>query len=311
MKLQRIAAVALTAAIAPVVLLSSPALADTVPAPAATTQPSTGDKPADTKKLSVVPISFSGDTKLNAGQWLNLRLTVTNPDPAALSGFRLGLVTGMNMPSPRKGEIQFEEHAQDGSWKPLPAEPNDINEFELALPTIGKGGSVTVELRLRYAERLFRADSKNGFIYPYVANRTPDRELDRYPFFRFVPTPVVPTTQPTAKPETGKPTAQPTGRPETAKPLPTSPVTKKPEVITQSPGTPDGKPGTGGDKSPNGDSTGTPAATGGGNGGSAGGDLASTGAGTALPWALGGGAAAVALGAGLFLKSRNRQARQH
>ncbi|WP_369382878.1 hypothetical protein [Streptomyces sp. cg36] len=305
MKFQHLAGAVLATAVAPVVFLAPPAFADPAAEPTASVQPETGDKPVEKKKLPVVPLTLSSDESVVPGEWLHLRLDLSNPDPAELSGMRLAFVTGTNMHIPRKEDfetaIRFEQRTENGSWKSLDREPgrDDFNEFFLDVPTMPQGGKLSIQLRLRYEPRLLSDTAVSGFIYPSVAKRMPDREPDRYPFHHWkwiLPTPSpkpTPGKTESGKPDTGKPKPQPTA------------TTAKPSSTTSSHPTPNG----GSKATSTATTTGAPAGAGG--TGSAGGDLAATGAGGALPWAAGAGAVAVALGAGLFLKTRDRRTRAH
>ncbi|MFK8907196.1 hypothetical protein, partial [Streptomyces sp. YS-3] len=188
MKFQHLATAVLATAVAPAVFLAPPAFADPAAEPTAAVQPEAGDKPSKEKKLPVVPLTLIGDKSVAPGEWLNLRLDLSNPDPAELSGMRLFFVTGTNMHIPREkdieGTIRFEQRTGNGAWKSLDRQPgrDNFNEFSLDVPTMPQGGKVSLQLRLRFEAWLLTETATSGFIYPSVANPAPDREPDDYPF---------------------------------------------------------------------------------------------------------------------------------
>ncbi|GAA0617843.1 hypothetical protein [Streptomyces crystallinus] len=307
MKFQHLAAAVLATAVAPVVLLAPPAFAGPAAEPIAAVQPEAGDKPTVEKKLPAVPLTLTSDTSVVPGQWLELRLDLSNPDPGELSGMRLFFVTGTNMHVPPEkdieGTIRFEQRTESGSWKSLERKPgrDNFNEFSLDVPTMPQGGKVSIQLRLRYEAWLLTDKAVSGFIYPGVANPGPDREPDRYPFHHWKWTLPTPSPKPT-------PSKTESGKPDTDKPKPKPTRTPAPPKPS---GTPSTHPAPDGGSKPTSTAhtTGAPATAG--DTGNSGGNLAATGTGGVLPWAAGTGAIAVALGTGLFLKTRDRRTRTH
>ncbi|WP_116209831.1 hypothetical protein [Streptomyces olivoreticuli] len=145
MNSRRIAAVLAAAAIAPAVLLSTPAVA--AAKPAGTAQATEIADRHRTAGWHGPDVTVTGPATLTAGNWAELKLTVDNRQGETTQDFVTDLdITGLT--AVKTGKVDLEYRTQDGTWDQA---LGTGRYFRLRWGTVKKGDTFTTGLRVRFA----------------------------------------------------------------------------------------------------------------------------------------------------------------
>lgn len=162
MNSRRITAILATAAIAPAVLLSAPAVA--AAKPAGTTQATEIAERHRTAGWHGPDVTVTGPTTLTAGNWAELKLTVDNRQGETTQDLVTDLdITGLT--AVKTGKVDLEYRTKEGTWDQV---LGTGRAFRMRWGTVKKGDTFTTGLRMRFAPhvsgpaRIMTYGSSNG-----------------------------------------------------------------------------------------------------------------------------------------------------
>ncbi|MFH8745802.1 hypothetical protein ACH4GK_00865 [Streptomyces rimosus] len=146
MKLHRIAAAVATAAMAPALMLSAPAVAAGNPAGA-----KTGAQSAATTAARPIALSLKGPENVTAGAWTDLRLTLDNRAGETVDALHATVETYVKANDFKAGDSELEYRAKDGSWRQAESIFMAGDSYRIEWGQVEKGAVFTIDLRVRYA----------------------------------------------------------------------------------------------------------------------------------------------------------------